>query len=107
MRISAIDDEGLDFDNGNKIEFGHTQDCCEWNYADFSQLPDEAKTVDFDEELEFEKVEHGFRFRSAGTQWFFVPCYSEQNGYYTNKLDIYYVKKVCDVEAELTYRKDY
>jgi hypothetical protein len=29
-----------------------------------------------------------------GRRWFFVPCYNEQNGYYSDKLDIAYGKCV-------------
>lgn len=43
-----------------------------------------------DEELLFEAVdEAGFRFGNEGNM-FFVPCYSEQNGYYSTDLQIFY-----------------
>lgn len=33
---------------------------------------------------------------------FFVPCYSVQNGFYTNEVDIYYTGRlrVLDIDAE-------
>ncbi len=83
MKIKEIDFEHILFDNGSKITFDHDQNCCEWNYADFEQLKDTvAMDIDFDENLIFEGVdEAGFRFGNKENM-FFVPCYSEQNGYY-------------------------
>lgn len=91
MKIKEITYEHILFDNGSKITFDHDQDCCEWNYADFEQLNDTvALDYDFDEAIRFEMVEEkGFRFGDA-KQMFFVPCYSEQNGYYRSDIDIYY-----------------
>ena len=92
MRIKEITGERIIFDNGNYIAYEHGPDCCEWNYADFSYLVDEAgiMSYDFPEELTFEIVSgSGFRFGSAYKK-FFVPCYSEQNGYYSDDIDIYY-----------------
>lgn len=92
MRIKEITDERITFDNGNHITYDHEQDCCEQNYADFEYLLDEAgiMSYDFPEDLEFEAVDGaGFRFGSTYRK-FFVPCYSEQNGYYSSDIDIYY-----------------
>ena len=79
------------FDNGNVITFDHDQDCCEHNYADFSQLEDTvAMDTEFDENLMFEAFgEKGFRFGNPG-KMFFVPCYSKQNVYYSTDIEIYY-----------------
>lgn len=105
MKIIEINEESIVFDNGKKITFDHYQDWCEYNYADFQQLLDQqvVGTVEFDESsLVFEKSgEHGFRFGSIGTHMYFVPCYSEQNGYYTLDVDIYYNgKKVLELIGE-------
>ena len=90
MKIIKVNDEAIIFDNGNEITFEHSADCCEWNYADFKQLDDIARATDFDPKLEFEMVEgSGFRFGNKN-KMFFVPCYSEQNGYYSSDLEIYY-----------------
>ena len=92
MKIKEITDERIIFDNGNYIECHHDQDCCEYNYADFKQIEDFAYSYDFDECLLFESLECGFRFGDR-RRMFFVPCYSEQDGYYSSDLDIdYYVK---------------
>lgn len=95
MRIDLVNEEGIEFDNGNKIRYQHEQDCCENNYADFEQLEESALGVEFNEDLTFEEVPWaGFRFGSVGTPMFFVPCYSEQNGYYSSSITIIYDRLV-------------
>lgn len=92
MKIKEVTYEKIIFDNGNTISFDHERDCCEENYADFSILTKDNVNYNynFDENLIFEAVEElGFKFGSNG-RWIFIPCYSEQNGYYTDKIDIYY-----------------
>ena len=38
MKIEEVTEDHILFDNGNKIEYGHDQDCCEWKYACFKIL---------------------------------------------------------------------
>jgi len=91
MKIIEVNSEHIAFDNGSKITFDHDQDCCEHNYADFEQIEKNALQTVFDEDLIFESVEgSGFRFGSKGTHMFFIPCYSDQNGYYSSDIDIYF-----------------
>ena len=91
MKIREIQDEQIIFDNGETIGFQHYADCCEWNYADFNQLDDIARNATFTSPLTFVKVEEsGFRFGNQPNRMFFVPCYSEQNGYYSSDLTILY-----------------
>ena len=91
MKIKDINEERILFDNGNTITYGHEQDCCECNYADFLQIDDIARNWDFDENLDFEAVEDtGFRFGNLPNKMVFVPCYSQQNGYYSSDIEIYY-----------------
>ena len=101
MKIKSVEEEKLVFDNGFTITSDHAQDCCEYNYADFPQLDDIAMATDFDPDLKFEAVEGaGFRFGNEG-KMFFVPCYSDQNGYYSSDIEIYYNgKQVLHFEAE-------
>lgn len=89
--IITVNDEMILFSDGSKIEFDHRPDCCENNYADFSQLDDIARVTDFDtSNMIFEAVPNsGFRFGNAG-KMFFVPCYSEQYGFYSDIIDIFY-----------------
>lgn len=97
--ISEMDSaETLYFSDGSYISFDHDQDCCENNYADFSQLEESALDYEFELPILFEKVEGaGFRFGDYKRK-FFIPCYSEQNGYYTSELDIYYTHPVLHID---------
>lgn len=102
--INWITDEEIHFTNGKSITCDHEQDCCEANYADFKQVEDLALEYEFTEPLTFEEVEgYGFRFGNH-EKMVSVPCYSEQNGYYDNTVDIYYddkqVLNSCDAEIK-------
>lgn len=105
MRILKITEYAIEFDNGKAIEFDHDQECCEINYADFEQLHSFASEVDFSEPLVFESCEYGFRFGNPPIKMFFVPCYSEQNSYYSNELDILYGDKevIHGIKCTLPY----
>ena len=102
MKILEVTDLRITFDNGSEITFDHVPDCCEYNYAAFKQIEERALEIEFDEKLIFEAVEGcGFRFGSEGTEMFFIPCYSDQNGYYSSDIDILYNnKKVLNFECE-------
>lgn len=65
-----------------------------------------AFEVEFDEDLTFEVVDgSGFRFGNLPQKMFFIPCYSSQDGYYSDDIDIYYnSNKVID---NLTCEEDY
>lgn len=89
LKIVEVNDEHILFDNGYEIVYDHEQDCCEDNYADFKQIEDIAFDYTFKGKLRFEKVEQaGFRFGDS-RRMFFIPCYSDQNGYYTTEVEIY------------------
>lgn len=90
-KIIKLEENLIKFDDGTTITADHSQDCCEYNYADCERVDDIAKYTDFDTaNLEFEAVEgSGFRFGNKPGKMFFVPCYSEQNGYYSSDVDIY------------------
>ena len=90
MKIKQIICDGVQnaeiiFDNGNRIEYMHDRDCCEYNYMDLESLSNDVYVnEEFDPDLIFKHVENlGFVFGNPG-KWIFIPCYSAQNGYYTN-----------------------
>lgn len=91
MKIVVANTEGqyIYFDNGYTLSADHEPDCCECNYADFDQINDLARAYDFDvNSIQINKFEgSGFTF-GDGYRQFFVPCYSEQNGYYSDDIDI-------------------
>lgn len=105
MKIKEITDYTIVFDNGNIISYEHVPEWCECNYADFAQTDDIARMTEFDEDLDFEEVpEAGFRFGNNDGRMFFVPCYSDQNGYYSSDVSIYYNgKRVLGVDAEILW----
>lgn len=113
MKVIYLDAEGIGFDDGSTLFCKHEQDCCEDVYADFSSLQDEAGFMDADFQLTKDCIEcvsgSGFRIKDTKGNAYFVPCYSKQNGYYSNNLTLIYKardKKDCfsvDVEKGLQY----
>lgn len=103
MKIEKVEYNGIYFDNCAKITFEHERDWCEYNYADFKQLESSALETEFPKNLRFEEVpDAGFRFGFENTM-FFIPCYSEQNGYYSSDLDILFNNtKVLNINCPLT-----
>ena len=106
MKVIEVTEEYILFDNGNTLTYDHDQDCCEHNYADFLSVKEEILDMHFEEDLIFEMVDNaGFRFGSNPLQMIFIPCYSEQNGYYTQEIDIYYKKHIISLNAK--FKDDY
>ena len=88
-KIAEITEEHIKFTNGFVITYFHDQDWCEWNYAQFDALDDIAKEATFVGNLDFEEVPgYGFKFGNKPCNMHFVPCYSEQNGYYSSDVEI-------------------
>lgn len=107
MKITNITGEAIEFSDGSRITFDHEQDCCECNYADFEQLDDLARAYNFQLPLRFEAIQgSGFRFGDS-RRMFFVPCYSEQNGYYTDEIDIYYTRFKKGNEPVLAFSAEF
>ena len=107
MKIKTIRDNTILFDNGNILESTNCSFCAD-NYADFEYLKGETGIYDFefDENLCFETADSktGFRFGNAGGLMLFVPCYSEQNGFYTSFVDIAYKGKLMlKTDCEMVY----
>lgn len=93
MKIKEVTEDEIVFDNGMTITFDFYLECCEWNYADFKQIAPLAMEYEFDEELIFEEADYGFRFGDKKLM-FFIPCYSDQNGWYSPCVDIYFNDKL-------------
>lgn len=90
IKIVKTERELLKFSDGSYIRSDWAGECCEYNYADFTAIDDLAKDCEFEHPLTFEASKYGFRFGNPPDRMVFVPCYSEQNGYYTYDIDIYY-----------------
>lgn len=89
MKLKKVCGNQLLFDNGYILDTWHNQECCEDNYADFSNVADEVGDYEFNEkDLRLERVQdYGFRF-GDNRKMFFVPCYTEQNGYYSSDIEV-------------------
>lgn len=89
IKVVRAEEEYLEFSDGSTITSHHDPDCCEYNYADFTQIDDLAREWEFEHPILFEESEYGFRFGNKD-KMVFVPCYSIQNGYYSYSVSIYY-----------------
>lgn len=100
VKIEEVTSDYIEFTNGDRILYDHEHDCCEYNYADFKQIEDSALNAEFTLPIEFEVVNgQGFRFGNEPYAMYFIPCYSEQNGFYTTELDIYYARKITSLDC--------
>ena len=88
---------GIEFDDGTFLVDIHGQDCCEHVYADWEQVANDSLALQYDFEcLKIQDNRTGFRF-GDGKRWVFVPCYNEQNGYYSDSLEVGAGKVLCRV----------
>ncbi len=96
MYITELTDEKVTFDDGTTVEYEHEQDCCEHVYAKFENLRDSPLMYAYNtvNTVEIEKVP-SVGFKICG---YFVPCYNQQNGYYSGNLTILVTKPNGEVE---------
>ena len=121
MKIKEINEKNIIFDNGYKLEYYHEQDCCEMVYADFEVLKSynvstktgkniKIEEIDFSKNLKeiavgVEKM--GFNMISKIGEKFFIPCYNDQNGYYSSDLElILYKEKTKEIMDISEFVKD-
>lgn len=79
--FTEVKDEKLYLSNGCYIEATHSQDCCEYNYADFDSIKDTLLMGTLFDSVVFDSWEGGIRINGYA-----VNCYSEQNGYYSTEI---------------------
>ena len=112
MKIVSIDCRGIEFDNGNFLNYYHCQEFYERVYADFYYIKDYNtiegnKTVfdlEFDENIldHIEKIEDmGFNILDKNGNKIFVPCHDKQNGFYSSDLSLVYYDCKEDQTKEL------
>lgn len=94
MKIKRYDDDQITFSDGSSLTYCHNQDCCERNWADFSVLGVFYDGEEFDDYEVIPADGCGFLLRLLGCKNFaerkniLIPCYSDQNGYYSTELTI-------------------
>lgn len=90
--IKEVTKDEIIFSDNSTLTDLHAQDCCENVYADWSYLQEEDIFTAFNEfkvfivpnaGLRIEFYHEGYKQREA-----FIPCYNEQNGYYSSALSI-------------------
>lgn len=98
MKIEKITEDGITFEDGTHITHLHEQDCCENVYTDWMQLRD-TNILDRD----FNKINlTGVKNAGIKLNEYFIPCYDNQNGYYSSNLslvitDRYGLKRTIDI----------
>ena len=98
IKLTKFDDEMIYFSDGSTISYSHYQECCECNYADFSALENYKDLLDWEwDDFTVRPINGtGIMLTLIGHNEFgipiapgiLIPCYSEQNGYYSTDLDI-------------------
>jgi len=103
MKIKEINSEEIIFDNGIVIGYEHYQDCCEHVYADFESLKYSSILNHNFGCLSIEDVPD-FGIKLNG---FPIPCYNDQNGYYSDDLQliIKYPNNPIEIRLEIS-KKD-
>ena len=92
VKVLSIESEGLKFTDGFSIYSDHRSDCCEWHWMetealtmkDFDGLEFDLSNDNFFKRIEDYGIElvpiHGHSVK--------IPCYGNNNGYYSNQLDL-------------------
>lgn len=84
MKVIQINETGIEFDDGTSIIDNHMRDCCEVVYADWKSLRDtDIMQHEFVNRSIVGVKDSGFRLGQ-----YFVPCYNDQNGYYSSNLEL-------------------
>lgn len=82
------EDELVEFgdDGGNKISISsyHSPDCCEYNYLSGRDL-NETLMTELETNVFIIEFIDGFGIKVGGIP---IPCYSEQNGYYSSLVNL-------------------
>lgn len=87
------------------IEDSHEQDCCEHVYADWSAIKnsiDDIVGTNVDEIVIKGVPEMGILLVFGVGKKVFIPCYNEQNGYYSDSLSLRVRHSGKDVEFSVT-----
>lgn len=100
----------IEFDNGLIIKSCHNQDCCEDNYLDFEQLPvgTELPTMTAKQFAKAIKIkEDGFIIKDINGIPKWVQARSDQNGFYSNGVDLIIKDEFDEIIPKRSGQKDY
>ena len=96
--VKKITDNGIQFTNGMSLSHDHVQDCCENVYAGWKSGFADGITLEPTHQLSILIVpEAGIRVNGV-----FVPCYNEQNGYYSSGLALVWSSPNTDTRIDIS-----
>lgn len=95
-------DDGVVFTDGSRLTSHHSPDCCEYNYADFEGSISDSilEGMNFDK-IVLSRAESGFLLNGH-----MINCYSEQNGYYSDDVDVYFHDNTTGEDIHYNIRCD-
>ena len=109
IRKISMTDDGISFNNISLSHY-HSQDCCEHVYADWLMIQDYLSQIEGKEisKLIIKAVDEIGLLLCFDDVKVLIPCYDEQNGYYSSNLELSictdgYTKKI-DVSAYVEER---
>lgn len=85
VKVAKIEEDGITLSNGLFLSDYHSQNCCENVYAGWKQLED---TTIEDEEFKELVISGNPLIGIVINGKYAVPCYNQQNGYYSSDLQI-------------------
>ena len=92
VKVTAVNEDVLTFEDGTSLYSDHDQDCCESHYLTFKDLSIsdfEGLEFDLSSDSFFERVEgYGIRLLPTNGQPVSVPGYGYNNGYYSSNLSL-------------------
>ncbi len=100
MKVIVSKEGYLEFDNGLILESNHMQECCEYNYLDFEQLPvgTELPTMTAKEFAKAINIkEDGFSIKDIHGIPKWVQARSEQNGFYSSGVNLIIMDDVDEI----------
>lgn len=91
VTIESVDEFEIKFSKGYKLYSNHEQDCCESHYIHLLDLTsDDYEGLEFDLDSEyFERIEdYGIALKPINGHPLRIPCYGNNNGYYSHNLTL-------------------
>ena len=92
VKVVKIDSDGLEFDNGIRLDSYHDTDYCESHYLNFADLTladFEGLEFDLTSEEFFERIDgYGIALKPLAGHPVRIPGYGHNNGFYSSQLDL-------------------